>query len=144
MTKVLHKLEQVLIDSYALLIKTQNYHWNIRGNNFSALHKLLDDQYGELVEAVDGIAECIRAIGAPVVANLAHFAQMTKIKNGDHNFSSQHMLSDLADSHELLMAEITEALLAAREAGDYVSEDIMVDRLRWHKKALWMVVSNIQ
>ena len=59
---VIEALEKILADSYALYLKTQNYHWNVTGAEFTSLHLLFESQYTELAEAIDEIAEKIRAL----------------------------------------------------------------------------------
>ena len=59
-------LEKVLADSYALMLKTQNYHWNVVAENFKSLHEMFGAQYEELFTALDEIAERIRSLGSKV------------------------------------------------------------------------------
>ena len=56
-------LSRVLADSYMLYLKSHNYHWNVTGEHFHSLHEQFEEQYTELAEAVDEIAERIRALG---------------------------------------------------------------------------------
>ncbi|MCB1057523.1 MAG: DNA starvation/stationary phase protection protein, partial [Acidobacteria bacterium] len=56
-------LSRLLADSYTLYLKTHNYHWNVEGPMFNTLHLMFEGQYTELAEAVDVIAERIRALG---------------------------------------------------------------------------------
>src|SRR5665647_2298824 len=64
-------LAQLLADSYTLYLKTQDYHWNVTGQQFGALHALFEAQYTDLALAVDAIAKRIRALGhrTPLEAN---------------------------------------------------------------------------
>ena len=54
------ELSRLLADSNATYNKTLHYHWNVRGPHFYSLHKMFEEQYIELREAMDEIAERIR------------------------------------------------------------------------------------
>ncbi len=62
--QVADSLKMVLADTYALYLKTQNYHWNVTGPNFKSLHLLFEEQYTDLAQAVDSVAERIRTCGS--------------------------------------------------------------------------------
>ncbi len=66
-----HTLNVLLADEYVLFTKTYNYHWNVKGSHFHDLHKMLEEQYRELLEIVDEVAERVRALGAPSFGTLA-------------------------------------------------------------------------
>lgn len=61
---VVDALSVLLASSFALYLKTHNYHWNVTGPMFTTLHDLIQEQYTERWTAVDEIAERIRAVGA--------------------------------------------------------------------------------
>src|SRR5476651_116785 len=78
---VARQLHQFLSDSYATLVLTQNFHWNVEGKEFYSLHKLTDDMYNEQFPAIDEIAERIRALGEKVATSLEVFNKESKIKH---------------------------------------------------------------
>ena len=59
-------LESILANSYGLSLKTQNYHWNVTGENFKTFHELFGEQYEDISDAIDELAERIRALGEKV------------------------------------------------------------------------------
>ena len=132
-------LQRALADTYALYLKTQNYHWNITGANFKSWHLMLEEQYQELAEAVDTIAERIRALGAKVPASFAHFAALTKITAGNEQASGEVMLADLLQSHEQVIAILKQVDVAADKVVDVGTENLIDDRIQAHQKTLWML-----
>ncbi len=144
MSKVIHQLKQILADTYALYLKTQNYHWNVHGPDFYQLHLLLEMHYEEMAKAIDEIAEHIRTLGSSIHADFESFAKLTTIHAGDPSFNAQHMLSDLSKSHEIVCRALSEGIKAAQASHDDGTEDLLVERLRWHKKAIWILVSHLQ
>ena len=73
--KTIEALEVVLASSYSLMLKTQNYHWNVVGPNFKPLHELFQLQYEDLFLAVDEVAERIRALGSLANGSFENFAK---------------------------------------------------------------------
>jgi starvation-inducible DNA-binding protein len=136
-------LSRVLADSYTLYIKTHGHHWNVEGPNFPALHAMFEDQYTELAEAVDQIAERIRALGAKAPAGYAAFSALTDIPESGTDLSANEMVADLLSGHETVAASSKAALEAAEKAGDEVSADIMVQRITVHDKTAWMLRSTL-
>lgn len=95
-------LEKVLANSYALYLKTQNYHWNVVGANFKSLHELFNEQYNDLAAAIDEIAERIRALGVKVDGTFENFSKLSKIKSGDKNAKNEMMIRDLISGNETI------------------------------------------
>lgn len=132
-------LNQALADTYALYLKTQNYHWNVTGPNFKPLHLMLEEQYTELAEAVDTIAERIRALGEKVPASFSTFAATTKITEGNENASADAMIADLLHSHEHVVNILKQTDVAADKAVDTGTENLIDDRIEAHQKTMWML-----
>ena len=61
--KIAEGLSRLLADTFTLYITTHNFHWNVTGPMFNTLHTMFMEQYTELWNAVDPIAERIRALG---------------------------------------------------------------------------------
>lgn len=142
-TDVAGHLTKVLADSYAVYLKTHGYHWNVRGAEFFSIHGLLELQYREVWDALDTIAERIRALGVLAPMGGGAFANLTSIKDGDPEKDSQSMLKELVKDNETLIATARVALDAAEKDGDDVSVDLMTQRLAAHEKAAWMLRSSI-
>src|SRR3954463_10512935 len=76
-------LSRLLADTYTLYLKTHNFHWNVTGPMFETLHLMFEQQYIELAEAVDQVAERIRALGFPAPATYQEFLALSSIKDRD-------------------------------------------------------------
>jgi len=135
------ELSKVLADSYNLMLKTHNYHWNVEGPHFPALHALFETHYTELFTAVDEIAERIRALGAKAPASYAEFAKLSPIKDGDSRLEAKAMVADLLADHETLVAHAEKALEIADDADDVATEDLLTQRIQSHQKHCWMMRS---
>lgn len=142
-TAVADGLSRVLADSYTLYVKTHGHHWNVTGPNFPALHAMFEEQYTELAEAVDTIAERIRAIGAIAPAGYAAYGKLTAIDDTPNEQTAEDMVADLLKGHETAAATAKATLDTAEAAGDEVTVDLMVQRITVHDKTAWMLRSTL-
>lgn len=136
-------LKKLLADTYGLMLKTQNYHWNVEGPQFNGLHALFMAQYNELFLAVDVIAERIRTLGEKAPGGYAEFSKLSKLTDGNGEFDSDRMLKDLYESNQALLASIKKVYNAAEKAGDQPTVDICNERTGVHEKASWMLRSSL-
>lgn len=135
-------LKTVLADSYALYLKTQNYHWNVEGKNFFSLHSMFEAQYAELADVVDTLAELIRGLGEKVPASFDAFAKQTSIKSGNENLSAEEMLEELTDDQLTIQKTLNNALSIFQKEGDEVVVGFLIERLTAHRKTHWMLKSS--
>jgi len=142
--KISEGLSSVLADSYYLMIKTHNYHWNVKGLNFRQIHLLLEEQYTELFGAIDNVAERIRALGFNAPGSVKEFDKLTSIKQGDGTLSAEKMLEDLLESHENVIRTARKALPAAADVSDEATVDLLTHRLDVHEKTAWMLRSMLE
>lgn len=142
--KIADELTHFLADTYTLYLKTQNFHWNVTGPNFYALHLLFEAQYNELAGAVDIIAERIRALGGHTPASFSEFLKLTSIKEASQAIAAEDMLKKLTKDHEILSEHANIILQKAEKANDQGTMDMLIQRIREHDKAAWMLRSSLQ
>lgn len=132
-------LAKLLADSYCLSIKTHNYHWNVVGRQFNALHTMFEEQYTELAAAIDEIAERIRALGHLAPGSYREFFELTDIKDGDNTKDSDAMVRDLVEGQEVIVRTCRALFPAAEEADDQPTCDLLTVRMQTHEKTAWML-----
>jgi starvation-inducible DNA-binding protein len=138
-------LAQLLADSYTLYLKTQNFHWNVTGPHFGELHALFEQQYTDLAMAVDGIAERIRALGAPAPGSFAAFGARTAIPEAAPGKTlAMDMVAQLAEDHQTVAAAAAAVIRLADEAGDEPTAGMATDRQQIHEKSAWMLRSFLE
>lgn len=141
--EIINGLNKVLADTYTLYLKTQNYHWNVTGANFYALHLLFEKQYEELGDAADTLAERIRSLQAQAPGSFSEFSKLTTIKEAVKSISAHEMLKQLAHDHEQVIATLNPLIPAAQGGGDEATADLYIERLHAHYKAAWMLRSSL-
>lgn len=140
---VVDSLKNVLADSYALYLKTQNYHWNVEGPQFSALHAMFQTQYEDLAMAIDTAAELIRGLGEKAPGTFDAYSKITNITPGNENAAANDMVKQLAEDNATIQKTLQAALKTAQDADDEVAADFMIERMTVHRKAEWMLNSSL-
>ena len=136
---VVQALSISLSTAYILYLKTQAFHWNVVGPHFYSLHKLAETQYKELGEAIDEMAERIRALGYPTPASFAQFQKLSHIDEFTELHTAEEMLQQLSNDHETVAGFLREAFSIADRAYDYATCDMFARLLAQHEKASWML-----
>jgi starvation-inducible DNA-binding protein len=137
--KIIQTLSILMADTYAIYLKTQNYHWHVTGPQFKAMHGLFEEQYQELAEAVDTIAERIRTLGYQTPATFKEFEKLKRIKDGDANKNPNEMVIDLAHDHDTLVKDLNQALVLADDQKDEGTCTLIGNRIAAHEKSRWML-----
>jgi starvation-inducible DNA-binding protein len=132
-------LADVLSDTYALILKTHGYHWNVEGPLFYSVHNLTEEQYEDMFKAADDLAERIRAIGHLAPMKISEIVDTSVIQDHSGTPTAQEMCVDLAQDHERV-AHRLHALIELSEArNDMVTGDLAIARSAFHEKAAWML-----
>lgn len=144
MSELISKLSVLLADTYALYLKTQNYHWHVRGPQFKPLHDLFELQYRELAEAVDAIAERVIIMGYKAPATFKEYERLKTIKDGHSDLNSNEMVSELAVDNTTLVKDLNQAMLLAQQINDEGTVGLLAERIAVHQKAHWMLSASCE
>ncbi|MCK9510366.1 MAG: DNA starvation/stationary phase protection protein [Pigmentiphaga sp.] len=137
-------LSHLLADSYTLYLMTHNFHWNVTGPMFNTLHTMFMDQYTELWNSLDVIAERIRALGHFAPGTYREYAELSSIREPEKVPNALDMVAMLVKGHEAVAKTARKAFEAADEANDQPTADLLTQRLDVHEKAAWMLRSLLQ
>jgi len=138
-------LSKLLADTYTLYLTTHNFHWNVTGPMFNTLHAMFMEQYTELWNAVDPIAERIRSLGHPAPGSYARFGELASIKDAPATPpKAMDMVRILVEGHEAVAKTARRVFPVADEAGDQPTADLLTQRLDVHEKTAWMLRSLLE
>jgi starvation-inducible DNA-binding protein len=138
-------LSQLLADTYTLYLTTHNFHWNVTGPMFNTLHTMFMAQYTELWNAVDPIAERIRALGHAAPGSYAQFGQLASIKDAPATPpKALEMVRILVEGHEAVARTARRIFPIAAKADDQPTADLLTQRLDVHEKTAWMLRSLLE
>jgi starvation-inducible DNA-binding protein len=140
--KIVEGLSALLADSYTLYLMTHNFHWNVTGPQFNSLHMMFMDQYTEQWNALDVIAERIRALGFPAPGTYKEFVKLASIQEveGTQSQRDDRPSGCSARSHR---QNCSQAFPVADEANDQPTADVLTQRIDVHEKT-WMLRSLLE
>jgi starvation-inducible DNA-binding protein len=142
--KIAGGLSRLLADTYTLYLTTHNFHWNVTGPMFNTLHAMFMTQYTELWNAVDPIAERIRALGHPAPGTYSQFGALSSIEEVQGVPSADRMVRILVKGHEAVAKTARSIFPTAEDADDQPTADLLTQRLDIHEKTAWMLRSILE
>ncbi|NLO81211.1 MAG: DNA starvation/stationary phase protection protein [Xanthomonadaceae bacterium] len=134
-------ISRLLADTYLLYVKTHNFHWNVTGPMFNTLHLMFEEQYRELADAIDDIAERIRALGFPAPGSYKQFIELASIEEETGVPSAEQMIRQLVEGQEAVVRTARKVLPLAAEVNDEPTVDLLTQRMQVHEKNAWMLRS---
>ncbi len=144
-TAIAAGLSRLLADTYTLYLTTHNFHWNVSGPMFSALHTMFMTQYTELWNAVDPIAERIRSLGHVAPGSYAQFGQLSSLADAPvPPPKALAMVRILVEGHEAVARTARDLFPLATEASDQPTADLLTQRLTVHEQTAWMLRSLLE
>jgi starvation-inducible DNA-binding protein len=139
--KIAQGLSRLLADSYTLYLMTHNFHWNVTGPMFNTLHNMFMQQYTEQWNALDIIAERIRALGHPAPGTYSEFAKLASIKEVSGVPRAMDMIKHLVAAQEATARTARSLFPVVDKANDQPTADVLTQRLDVHEKTAWMLRS---
>jgi starvation-inducible DNA-binding protein len=119
-------LNAILADSFALYMKTKNFHWHVSGPHFRDYHLLLDDQAVQILATTDVIAERVRKTGGTTLRSIGEISRRQRITDNDaENLTAAQMLAELRADNLALVASLKELKYLVDEAKDNATSGIV-------------------
>lgn len=137
---VAEALNAILANSYALYLKTKNFHWHVSGPHFRDYHLLLDEQATQILGTTDAIAERVRKVGGTTLRSIGHIARLQRIEDNNDDFVSPgDMLAELHRDNLQLVEQLREAKAIVDEANDNATSGILDDWTDEAEERAWFL-----
>lgn len=133
-------LTALLADSFALYLKTKNFHWHVSGPHFRDYHLLLDEQAEEILTMIDPLAERARKIGGTTLRSIGHIARLQRLEDNDADFvEPADMLAELREDNRQLVRAMLEAHDLCDEYDDVATESLLEEFIDAAEKRVWFL-----
>lgn len=134
-------LATVLADEMSLYIKTRKFHWNISGESFMELHKLFENQYKQLEESIDEIAERIGKLGEKTIGTMSEFSKLSAIKEKPGKYgSAKDDITELLEDHETVIIQLRKSIDdCADKNKDAGTADFFTGLMKQHETIAWVL-----
>ncbi len=138
-------LNGLLADSYALFIKTKNFHWHVDGPHFRDYHLMLDEHAQEIIGITDAMAERVRKIGHRSLTSIGSISNKQSISDNDEaHVDAQAMLKELHDDNMTLVKGFKSAKELAEAAGDNATDGLLDDWTDQAEERAWFLRETIK
>jgi len=139
-TKVSEALNVALADSFALFLKTKNFHWHVSGRHFRDYHLLLDEQAAQIFATVDELAERVRKIGGTTLRSIGHIARLQTLKDNDESYvPASAMLAELMNDNKKVVAHLRKAHGIADDNDDVATASLLENYVDDAEKRVWFL-----
>jgi starvation-inducible DNA-binding protein len=133
-------LNTILADSYALYLKTKNFHWHVSGPHFRDYHLLLDEQGDQLQASIDVLAERARKVGGTTIRSIGHIAKLQRIKDNDKGYvPAIDMLLELMNDNKAQIHSMREVHEVADKHEDVATASLLENFIDEAEKRCWFL-----
>ena len=138
-------LNALLADTFALYVKTKNFHWHVSGPHFRDYHLLLDDQAGQIFAMTDAIAERVRKLGGTTLRSIGHIARLQRLTDSDADcVKPVEMLTELGNDNSRLTALMRGAHDLCDEHGDVATASLLENWIDEAEQRVWFLREAVQ
>lgn len=139
--KSISLLSILLSDEMTLYIKTRKFHWNVSGESFMELHKLFENQYTQLEETIDLVAERINKLGGKTIGTSKEFAKLTRLTEAPGKYPAQkEMIKELLGDHETVIQELRKDIDGSSDKNkDAGTTDFLTGIMEQHETTAWIL-----
>jgi len=133
-------LNALVADTFALYVKTKNFHWHVSGRHFRDYHLMLDEQSEQIFATIDDLAERVRKIGGTTIRSIGHIAQLSKITDNNEAFVVPHaMMAELIRDHQAVVARMRRAHDVAEQHKDVATASLLENIIDGAERRLWFL-----
>ena len=137
-------LNALLADSFALYLKTKNFHWHVHGPRFRDLHLLFDEHATQILATTDLIAERVRKNGASTLRSIGDIGRRQSIKDDDGaNVDADTMIKTLAEDNQTLLAQLKAVKAAAEADGDIATSGLVDTWADETQQRIWFLQATL-
>ncbi len=133
-------LNALLADTFALYLKTKNFHWHVSGPNFRDYHLMFDDHGDEIFAMTDTLAERVRKIGGTTLRSIGDIARQQRLADNDAAFvDAQDMLAELREDNQRFIAAMRQVHDLCDEHGDVATASLLENYIDEAEKRVWFL-----
>ncbi|MGE9290002.1 MAG: Dps family protein [Puniceicoccales bacterium] len=143
-TQVTKALNAILADMHVLNVKLHNYHWNVSGMQFHAIHEATEGYYNYFFGQFDDVAERILQLESKPVSTVKGYLELAEIEEDEGTrFDATYVLSHVLADFETLLKKVKEANAAAESENDLGTQDLLGGLISWFEKEIWLLKSTL-
>lgn len=133
-------LNALLADTFALYLKTKNFHWHMSGPHFRDYHLLLDEHADQIFAMSDDIAERVRKLGGTTIRSIGHISRLQRVADNDAEFvTAEDMLSELHEDEKDFTLRMRAVHALCDDAGDVATASLLENWIDESQRRSWFL-----
>jgi starvation-inducible DNA-binding protein len=133
-------LNALLADTFALYLKTKNFHWHMSGPHFRDYHLLLDEHGDQIFAMTDVLAERVRKIGGATIRSIGDIARQQRIADNDAAFVTPlDMLAELRDDNQRFISSMRSTHDLCDEHNDVATTSLLENYIDEAERRVWFL-----
>ena len=134
------EVNALLADTFAIYMKTKNFHWHMSGPHFRDFHLLLDEQSDQIFATTDAIAERVRKLGRTTIRSIGHIKKLQRLLDNDADFvTPEHLLAEVREDNIQLAAYLRATHELCSEAGDVATTSLLENWIDEAERRVWFL-----
>jgi starvation-inducible DNA-binding protein len=134
------KINRLLADALSLYLKTKSFHWHVSGPHFRDYHLMLDEQASDILDAIDPLAERVRAAGNTTIRSLGQAARLRTITDNEaEDVAPDAMLAELMEDNKALAVSMRQAHKLCDELEDVATASLLEGYIAAAEKRAWFL-----
>src|SRR5690606_5997213 len=133
-------INALLADTFALYLKTKNFHWHVSGPHFRDYHLLLDEHGEQIFAMTDVLAERVRKIGGNTLRSIGDIARHQRLADNDAAYvDPEDMLAELRDDNQRFVTAMRETHDLCDEHGDVATASLIENFIDEAERRIWFL-----
>ncbi|MFC5067894.1 Dps family protein [Flaviflagellibacter deserti] len=133
-------MNAALADTFALFLKTKNFHWHVSGPHFRDYHLMLDEQAEQIFATIDDMAERVRKIGGTTIRSIGHIGRLQRLSDNDADFvTPQDMLAELREDNKQMVKILREVHDLCDEYEDVATASLIENWIDEAERRMWFL-----
>lgn len=137
-------INPLVADTFALFVKTKNFHWHMSGSHYRDYHLLLDEQSDQIFAMTDVLAERVRKLGERTIQSIGQIKELQKIHDVNETLSAEQMLHDLLQENKDFLSRMRAAHKVCSEANDVGTTSILENYIDETERRVWFLFETLQ
>ncbi len=142
--KIAEAINPLVANTFALFVKTKNFHWHMTGPHYRDYHLLLDEQSEQIFSMIDVLAERVRKLGEKTIQSIGQIKELQTIKDNQEILSAEEMLHQLLKDNEDFLKSMRKAHEICNKGNDFATTSILEEYIDETERRIWFLFETLQ
>ncbi|MBI2786729.1 MAG: DNA starvation/stationary phase protection protein [Legionella longbeachae] len=141
--KIAEAINPLLADTFALFVKTKNFHWHMSGHHYRDYHLMLDEQSVQIFAMIDVLAERVRKLGEKTIQSIGQIKELKSIKDNNETLSAEGMLADLLQDNKDFLISMRAVHEVCSKRNDVATTSILENYIDETERRVWFLFETL-